>query len=65
MLRLRVCQMLQGKYSVPRSNCLKPDWRSLQERPASRASSRLVTWPSSRSSSRRVTHLRPLSLVQA
>jgi hypothetical protein len=65
MLRLHMCQMLLGKYSRPRSSSPKPGWRSLQERPASRASSRLVTWSSSRSSSRRVTHLIPPLLVRA
>jgi hypothetical protein len=43
MLRLLVCQMLQGKNSRPRSSSPSSGLRSLQERPASRASSRLTT----------------------
>jgi hypothetical protein len=65
MVRLRMCQMLQGKYSWPCSSSLKLGWRSLQENPASRASSRPAMWPSSRSSSKRVTHPRPLLSAQA
>jgi hypothetical protein len=51
------------KYSRPRNNSPKPGWKSQQGRQASRASSRPATWPSRRSSSKRVTHLRPLSSV--
>jgi hypothetical protein len=40
-------------------------WRSLRRRPASRAFSRLTTWPSRRSNSRKVTHLRPPSSARA
>jgi hypothetical protein len=32
--------MLQEKYSQPCNNSPKPGWKSLQERPASRASNR-------------------------
>jgi hypothetical protein len=31
-LRLRMCQMLQEKYSRPRSSSSKPGWKSLRER---------------------------------
>jgi hypothetical protein len=40
-------------------------WRFLARRPASRASSQLMMWPSRRSSFRREIHLRPLSSVWA
>jgi hypothetical protein len=43
----------------------QPGLEIQQGRPTSRASSRPAMWPSRRSSSRRVTHLRPLSSVQA
>jgi hypothetical protein len=65
MLRLLACQMLREKYSRPRSSFPNPGWRFLPRKPASQASSRLMTWPSRRSSFRREIHLRPLSSVPA
>jgi hypothetical protein len=64
MLQLLACQMLRENYSRPRSSFPNPDWRFLPRRPASQASSRLMTWPSRRSSFRREIHLRPLSSVR-
>jgi hypothetical protein len=49
-----------GEVLAAGSNFPSPGWRFPPRRPASRASSRLMTWPSRRSSFRRETHLRPL-----